>query len=414
MPTNLPGLQVFVTIDNTTITSADTDMIEMSVEDSDEGDNDITISFQDNDYAIADSTLFVVGKKMTVKWGYINGDMSQARSGILMKPEVEYTETGVVTKVTAKTKSATLATRRPQKTYGKTSIGSIVQEIASRSGLTLDMTGGSETVNAFSHANWSDRQVLRVLADRFGYQVSYSSDTITFAPRDYGAAPALELVYGQGENSSIHEAHLNVDASKTLGDSLTKAVSLDPSNKKTVVAQSQNAPQTLAISAEDGGSWLASSPVLKPATSLINTLNAKVTSVMDSDAQAAQDVLSHISTPDPLNAQLLATAEKIKKQKKKGELSVTSIGIVTAASRKIVTVKGLAKRDSGNWYTISVTHKISEEGYACEFEFGRHGNNTRKPPVKNTEPLNKQTGGNNQDPTKKIIAINATTGKATE
>jgi hypothetical protein len=62
---------------------------------------------------------------------------------------------------------------------------------------------------------------------------------------------------------------------------------------------------------------------------------------------------------------------------------------------------------------ISVTHKINGEGYACEWELSRHGNNTRKPPTKNKEPLNKQQAGNNA-PTKKVVAVNAETGKVTE
>ena len=415
MPNNLPGLQVFVTIDSTTVTSHDTDIIELSVEDSDEGDNEIEVSFQDNDYKIADSSLFVVGKKMSVKWGYINGEMSQIRSGILMKPSVSYTEEGVVTKVCVKTKSATLAARRPQKTYGKTTVKDIVSEIANRSGLTLRITGGSESVPAFSHANWSDRQVLRVLADRFGYQVSYIGDTIIFAPRDYGATPSLELVFGQGEASNVHEAHINIDASKSLGDILSQAISVDPNTKKTVKAKSKNDNQTLAISAEDGHSWLTSTPSPSPATPL-QGVTAKVTSALDSSAQQAEDVISHITTPDsdPTNAQLLATAEKLKKQRRKGELSIHSLGIPSATARQVVTVKGLAKRDSGNWYTISVTHKLDQDGYTCDWELSRHGNNTRKPPVKNKEPLNKQGASSKSDPTKKVIAVDAVTGKVTE
>lgn len=415
MPNKLPGVQVFVTIDSTTITSVDSNIIEVSVEDSDEGDNEISVSFEDNDFAVADSPLFVVGKKMSVKWGYIGGEMSQLRSGILMKPSVAYTSEGVTTKVCAKTKSATLAARRPQKTYGKTTVKDIVSEIANRSGLTLDIKGGSESVEAFAHSNWSDRQVLRVLADRYGYQVSYNSDTIIFAPRDYGAVPSINLVYGQGEGSNVHEAHLNVDASKQLGDSLTQAISVDPNSKKVVKQKSDKDTQTLAISAEDGHSWLQGNPALAPASNMLQGLQSKVTSVMDSAANQAEDILSHVSTPesDPTTAKLLATAEKLKKQKKKGELSVNSLGLPSATSRKVVTVSGLAKRDSGNWYVISVTHKITQDGYECDWELGRHGNNTRKPPVKNKEPVNKKSASKSE-PTKKVIAVNATTGKVTE
>lgn len=399
------GVDIFITIGGVTYTAADLSLIKLEVTDSDEGDNEIELECQDNDYKIADSPVIKVGALLSVKWGYVNGISSKQRSNyVLMKPSVKYDKEGVTTTIKAYTKSATLAATRVRTTYGPTSVRQVVSEIANRNGLTLDIKGGNEKMDAFASANWTDRQTLRVLADRYGYQLSYSSDTITFAPVDFGAVPTLELVFANGESGNIISADLNVDARKPKGDSATTATGVNPLTKSTEKAVAADADKTIAISAEDGNSWVS------------NAVQAVVpsTPVYEFDKNAATppaDIMQYISSPDIKNLLSTATGEKLKKQKKKGELSIVSVGFPEGASRIIVRVRGLSKRDSGNWYVQSVRHSIATtEGYNCHWELSRHGNNTQ-----GGEP-NKSKLNNQKPPTvtgDTMVNISAETGKVT-
>lgn len=407
---------VYITVNNRMFTAQELGVSEVKITDSDEGDNEIELTIPDDDYKIIDGGLFKVGDLLSVQWGYQGSPLSQQRINYpIMKPSVTYDSDGVVAKVTATTKSATLAARRPQKVSGPTSVKTLVSEIAVRNNLKLHITGGNEKLPAFAHSSLSDREVLQILADRFGYQVSYTSDTIMFAPRDYGVVPALKLVYRRGEESTIISANVEIDARKSLGDNNTVAISVDPKTKTVQQATAQSAPKALAISAENGNTWIAqmahetdkSTPIPNQTVSFM----AKMAKV-----QLPPEFRTILSTPDSSaeNMSALASGEMQKKQKKKGELSITSIGFPEALARMIVRVEGLAKRDSGNWYTLSVEHHIQiDQGYECNWELGRHGANSKGSSDKNTSPLNnlKPAAGDSDHKTKPVVAINAETGK---
>lgn len=402
MAQTFSGVSLFVTIGGVTYTPDDLRLIKMEVTDSDEGDNELELECEDNDFHITDSPVIKVGALMSVKWGYTNGTISKERSNyVLMKPSVKYDKDGITTTLKAYTKSATLAATRARKVYGPTSVRQVVSEIANRSGLTLKITGGNEKMDSFAHANWTDRQTLRILADRYGYQLSYSSDTITFAPIDYGAAPVLELVFGNGEAGNIISADLNVDARKPMGDSATTASGVNPFTKTTDKAVSGEAPKTVAISAEDGHSWVTSA--VQAVTPYLPVFEVP----KDSEAPPA-DVMQYISSPDIKNLMATATGEKLKKQRKKGELSIVSVGFTEAICRVIIHVRGLAKRDSGNWHVMSVRHVIDKEGYNCHWELGRHGNNTHTG-ERNKSPFNNQKAPTS--PSNATVNISAETGQ---
>jgi len=415
MPTykGFSGVEVFVTIDGHLFLPADLQLEEVHVRDEDEGDNEVTLICEDSKFKIADSAIIKVGGILGIKWGYTGGDLSAERSGyVIMKPSTHYSMDGIYSHIKATTKSATLAARRAQKSYGETSLRNIVSEIAARNGLNSSISGGSERVPAFSHANWSDRQVLRVLADRFGYQLSFENDTIVFARRDYGAVPRLELVFGQGEDSNILTATVNVDAKKSLGDNATTAISINPYTKEVVKGQGSGDTRALAISGEDGHSWLTSPSPTTAQGKNYKSGALKWTELSKTDiSQIPPDVGNVMSTPDYFgnNTAAMATGELTKKRKKKGELTIYTEGIPSAKARDIVHVRGLAKRDSGNWYTCCVEHRIGQEsGFTTQFELARHGNNT-KTGEKNKEPLNKQLPSNTKSKDR-TVSVDAETG----
>lgn len=410
MPQAYNGLEIFITVAGITYTAEQLNVSEMTVTDSDEGDNEIELTMPDNDFRITDSGVFKVGQLMSIQWGYANGKMSQKRNNyVIMKPSTNYDAEGVTAKVCATTKSGTLAARRAQKVSGQTSVKTVISEIANRNGLTLNITGGNERMSGFAYGMWSDREVVRILADRFGYQATYESNSLVFAPRDYGAVPTIELIYARGESSNILTAELEVDAKKSMGDSKTVAISVDPGSKKVVQQTASNPAKSLAISAEDGHSW-----VTQAASSIGSTLTPTLNSIVQKTTPTAlpPDIQKILSSPDPSvdNLASLASGEMQKKQRKKGELTITSLGFPQATARVIVNVTGLAKRDSGNWYTLNVEHKISiDAAYTNKWELSRRGNNT-KGTEKNTPPLNNQKP-TTSTPNKIAIAISAETGK---
>ena len=426
------GLEVFVTVGGKVFLPQDLGLFEMDVIDIDEGDNEVDLHCNDNFFKIADSVLFSVGNLLSIQWGYTaTSNMSQQRSGyVIMKSSTEYDKGGIVSIIHAKTLSSVLAGRRPQKNYGPNiTLGSIVTDIANRSGLTLNLTGGSEILSGFSQGNWSDRQCLRVLADRLGYQASFSSTTLTFAPRSFSDTPGLSLVFGKGEDSTIIRASVKVNVHAQLGAATNVQItSLDP-NLKTVSCHQATPPvQELAVYAGDGStSIVTQNPDSKPPVpkSPVGTLLSSVLPWQPNAGSTTQsptggnigvpppDVLMAMSSPEAsdVNALLHATSLNQRQQKKQADLEVDTVGQPLAHARMIVDVQGLSKRDSGLYYVTKVHHKIVVKStYICVFDLNRHGNNAGGPKVK--APVNMQScHGSQASTTPKKVVVSADTGQ---
>jgi len=410
------GVEVFVTIGGKLFKSEDLNMFQVDIIDKDEGDNEVDIHCYDSDFAISDSTLFRVGAVLSIKWGYsTTGIFSGERTGyVLMKSSTEYDKHGIISVIHATTKSATLAARRPQKNYGQTTLATIVKEVAKRNNLMLSLKGGTESLDGFSQGNWSDRQMLRVLADRFGYQVSYSSETITFAPRDFSATPALTLVFGQGEDSTIISAKMEVDVHSNLGAATSTIIkTVDPGSKLVSCHASGNPAQELNVYAGDGHDWVANAvqPLIDKATVVV-TQSMPQSPTGGLPDNLPPDIQAILSSPDfaGINADLQASSINQREQKKHADLTVDSVGIPSALARMVVEVKGVSKRDSGLYYISEVHHAIKVKGtYECKFKLNRHGTNAGGG-AKVKAPVNMQSS---HDSSLKPISasVSATTGQ---
>jgi hypothetical protein len=255
---------------------------------------------------------------------------------------------------------------------------------------------------------------LEVGMNRFNYELSFTSEPVVFAPRDYSSVPKLELLYGQGEDGNILDAHLNVDDKKKQGDTASTALSFNPFTKEATAQQAEEANKALAVSAETGSVSVATQNPQAPSklAGLFTKAQDQMKSILSMGTNGVVkgwDFSKTFSTPDYKNALAHATSDKLGKQKKKGEFSIVSVGMVNARIRTLIHVSGVAKRDSGNWYVSAVRHVIdADDGYTTEWELNRHGSNSQGG-EKTKAPLNTQL-----PPTKEhsaVVTVSAESGK---
>jgi hypothetical protein len=129
--------------------------------------------------------------------------------------------------------------------------------------------------------------------------------------------------------------------------------------------------------------------------------------------QAVKDFLSGPSNLTGENAQSFANSIKLRGQKKRAELEVTIPGDPSLTCRKLITVEGLAKRDSGNWYISECKHTIDDsEGYHCELGLNRSGSGLKRGAGKsNTNVNTKKASSDDASDTKvKHVDVSAQTG----
>jgi phage protein D len=365
----------------------------------DDGDSGVELHCDDHEYFVADSVDFQPGSVLSVKWGYkLSKDYSEEYGGfVIQKPSVEYGEDGVVSIIKAYTKSGLLSALKPQKVYNNKKLGDIVKDIASRAQMKVVWNSegaGQELVPSIAHATWSDRQLLSVLADRFGYQVSYLADTLVFDRITYAETPAHRLLYNSGEEGNIKSATVSMDSKKDAGTAMASAV--NSVDKAPVEREAGKAETALGVSAVDGSSALVTKltgqqPVnapepkmgvmdstllkltggtLKPQTDLNSLLGQG-----GAEAEAFRTILSQPATQQAISDSH-ATAFKFNTSKKKCGLELVCIGIPSLKMRQLVEVIGLAKRDSGNWYVSKAVHRLEKAGYTLALECNRSHSNS--------------------------------------
>lgn len=439
MSRDLSGLAIYITAGNRTYTMEDLNAFRVTITDSEEGDSTIELQCNDEDYLVTDNMLFQVGESLGVRWGYtLNNEMSKERSGyVVVKPSTTYGEDGTLAVIKATTTSLLMSARRPQKSYGKTSLKAIIQDIATRNKLELEITGGTESVPGFSQGNWDDRQTVRVLADRYGYVATYNGTTLNFAQRDFSLKPASVFYYKQGEQSNIISAQVQQDHAKDMGagETSTKTKS-NPDEKTTNKVEVKNVKQ-VDLAASIPSSHVTSAQVPKFGTSveavppqattgtpggLTGVLAGMGSKVMSTNGGGpgkqwdASDIRMISSQPPTMDAisKSHATAGALNAKTRKADMSIVVEGEPSLTAKQIIEVIGLSKRDSGKWYVIKVTHRLDlSSGYTCDMELARTGHNLKGSGQAAGNVNDKDGGGDGKTPVKPSVTADLDTRKVT-
>ena len=362
-----------------------------------DGDSGVELHCVDNEYRIADSVDFQPGQVLSLRWGYrMSKVYSKTYSGfVIQKPSTDYGEDGVVSVVKAYTKSGILAASRPQKVYNNKKLGDVVKDVASRANMEVVWStpgAGQEIVSALSQATRSDRELLRMLSDWYGYQVSYVGNQIIFDKITYSETPSKLLKYSKGEDSVIRSANVSNDAKKDAGG--VAGASFDPVQKVKKIADDKKAEEALQLAISgltgeqavvpirDAGATPVNEPPLGAQSEAQKMLAGAVTGILGNQDLGADlsgnSIRTIMSQPDLMGtiSESEAAALKFNTSKKKCGLELECVGLPDLEIRQLVQVEGLAKRDNGNWYVSKTLHEIDQgSGYSTRVECNRSHTN---------------------------------------
>jgi phage protein D len=405
------GVFVSLVIGGKSYTMEDLHAFRITVTDNEEGDNEVQIFCSDKDYAVTDNKLAQLGQSLSIRWGYEGTESGSERSGyVITKPSTNYTTDGVVVTLTATTKSVLMSARRPQKSYGKSTLKSIIQDIANRNKLDCEITGTvcDVVLDSSSQGKLSDREYLRLLSDRFGFVATFQDSKLLCAARSFDQKSTLVFKYNKGEEGDIISATVTHTHNKDTGaGEMVQVHSSDPSKKTDTKTQvTVNTIKTFDLgqvnpSAHSGTLYEvggvtsesirgAMETARQQQTGVVGQVVAKVESTAGgkmskllgvSDVQwTPEDVKDIQSLPPTSEAAIKAitTSTALNSKHRKAEMTVEVEGEPRLTVRQVIEIAGLAKRDNGKWYTIKVVHKIDDaNGYTCEMELTRSGHNLK-------------------------------------
>jgi phage protein D len=295
-----------------------------------------------------DSPVFNEGKEVTIEMGYVDNRAIKL-AGEITAVSPTFPESGVPT-LTVRGFSflQRLQSKHRAKPFESATDSGIAQEIAREMGLTpiVDATTARHGLLAPNDASY--HEILFKRAKRIGYEVTVKGQTLYFQKPRYleQPTPAMTLEWGRDLinftptlNTNNMVTEVTVRGSQTSqGGAKTPLVGKAIAGNERVKMGNQTGPEIAKASKREKKVLLDEHDV--------------------ADQQEA-------------NAIALAHLESAALEFVSGRGA--TIGNPALQARRLITLKGVGQRFSGNYYVVATTHTISASGYRTDFEVKRNG-----------------------------------------
>ncbi len=311
-------------------------------------------------------SLIIPGKKETV-----TADKDQdAKSVKVSKPNDSSNPLGIKTRVWAKMTYSQIAT-----------------SIAEEMGLDADVETTKTKYDHIPQTNEDNINFLRRLGKYIGFKINIYGSKLVFRHADFASRSQRTLVYyvdGAGEVEKFSPKIKTKDKSSSSSTDTT-----DPTNKGTESKSSSKTDTTK----------------LGKYSYAVDGITGKETKILTPIKGASNDKVSN--TNDDVTGADMEDGEQ-----KWIEADIDCIGIPEVRAGGIITILGVGKKWSGNWYVKIVRHIIDNGGYRTTFECTR---NAAGAPAKiseeNTGKVNDKPGDSKKSG--KVVIVDGITGKET-
>jgi phage protein D len=279
-----------------------------------------------------------------------------------------------VVKISATSNIIRLAAQSKTKTWKNMSYGQIAEEIAKSSGIPvnnrtiLDTDGQAPGTNpvlkiiSVQQKNESDAKFLARISQRANVRFSFKGGNFIFIPKDldWQKQPQLLYEYRNDHTGWIKKIEPKVDVKGKKAQ--VTAVSRDPKKKKNISA-----------TAKTGSSNKHSGTSLGRKIELVNP-ETKTTRLVVSKAGTIPSGQT-VRRPPSSSKRLQASAEKRKDNNHRNliTMGMDSYGDPRLRAGIVITITGLAKKLTGNWYVKRAVHKWTDGGgYSVKSDLRRN------------------------------------------
>lgn len=293
-----------------------------------------------------DTTLFDEGNEVKISLGYVN-NMSFVFEGEITAVSTSFPQTGAPEmNVRGFSHYHRLQRKRRTKAFESATASGIAEEIASDMGFTseVDDTTAEHPHNLNEDETYAD--ILLAKARPIAYEVKVKEKKLYFVKPRYLSNPSPDITLEWG---------------KDLG-SFTPSISTYDMTTEVTVRSSQTS--------QGGGK-----------SALVGKAKAGEESVIMGDKSGSQIALE-IFKDNKVKMNEIVSSQQEAKDVARAQLEAKSIEFITAsatsigrpdiAARKVIKIKGVGKRYSGNYYVTSVTHTIDARGYLTNFQLKRN------------------------------------------
>lgn len=315
----------------------------------------------------ADDPDIAEGVWLNFQFGYIQGELSK-----LHRCKISDIKTRYADRVTLTIKCLDIGTSMRKDSNqvvwkNKTSV-QIAKEIADKWGLRLESDSTTRVWDSVPQGNKSDMAFLQYLASRedTGNFVTYiRNDVLYFVNRKLKSDSTKTYTYNDGNGTVVSFEPEWRESTQDSSAIESKHTSVDQKSGKVVNTKVNNSTETSTGTL--GENKLVFSGNFKYKRKDENKLKK-------SSAPAVSKPIV-LPTKDSKEAENLANSKKKKATLKSLEATLVTEGEPNAVPNSVITVAGVAKNHSGNWFVTKVTHDISGSGYVTTHKLNKNGTN---------------------------------------
>lgn len=293
-----------------------------------------------------DDVRFEEGVEIKLELGYINQRLLKL-TGRTTAVDISFPESGTPTlRVDGQSLYTRLQRKRRRKPFAAKTDTDLVNEIAADVKLQAEVEPilTQYTTASFQGATYAE--ILQNRAERFYYEVTVKEEKLIFRQPRYLVNPTAELTLTWGEDLRSFTPRLT-----------TNNIPTQVEVRNTARTGGKDAVVGIVTAQEE------------PAK-LGTTFGPKIVQKIFGD----NNLLSRDqSVESPEEARAVARAKLRKSAIDYIQGQGSTIGNPTLVSGKVIELKGLGQRFSGNYYITSTTHTIDANGYRTEFQVKRDG-----------------------------------------
>lgn len=293
-------------------------------------------------FAISDDSFFEPGKKIEIKLRYegLPGTETIVFKGLVIKQIVEANEMGTLLTVELKDEALKLTQQRRSMVYAKKTDSQVFEELITKNGLTKGSLASTEPAHQeLIQYYCTDWDFLLSRSDLYGLLVIADNGKISVMQISTKGDPQHTLEFGI---SDIYGFEIEVDGTHQYES--VESIAWDPVNQKLTQAS-----KAKSFSLAQGN--------LK-ADTIANAVGGKVKS------------LSSAVPLDPKTLQAWADGSMIKSRLSmiRGSISVPGTGKIKLMD--LLKISGVGKRFNGNTLITGVRHRVDQNGWQTDVQFG--------------------------------------------
>lgn len=326
----------------------------------------VTLPFSNTDLAITDHDLLNMAKHVSVQWGYLGGERSKEYRATVKK----ITGFKVIKLLAYDAEGTKLTGTGTPKVWTNLKYSDIARQIAEKHGLKADVEDSGIAKEQVNQSAQTDLAFLQGLGEEIGFECYIEGGVLHFHKRRYGAKPAVALHYYNGMYGDVIDFN---PAEETLNEAdEATATGMDPMTKDPIVTKADN--ETTERDALGQGTYM-----IDWLTGAWDKLTGAVGKQVPTTAPTASE------------AKTQADAKFRQAEEDSIKATVQTVGKPGLVAGMLVTVTGVGKRWSGNWYIAQVTHELSGK-YTCTLELERNATNDAKHATGGTANTQKPDG----------------------